>query len=396
MPDVVIVGGGIIGVASAYELARRGHSVTLIERGELAAGASGRNQGWFVLSADPPCAPMSRVSLETYLDVADASPVPVRFDRDPVGHIMVARDEAGARIVRERAAAYAATGVEVEALQPEVLRREEPALTDGLIGAHLLRHGRRIDPGALTVALAHRATELGADIRRHDTVRAPTTSGDRVTGVVADAGLVFADTVVVAAGPWTAPMLQPLRIDLPITGERGWIVELLAVPSLLHHLVEDEDADIGGVDPLTAADLMEGTTPRPEVGTIVHSADDGTVVCGASHQLAVRAAEPEETDAPARVTAGAIRLVPSLSGVPVRSIRWGIRPMSPDGRPLVGWVQEGLLVAGGHGPEGVLLGGGTGSLVASLIAGDEPPFDPQPFDPLRFGRAARRAPAGDG
>ena len=58
MPDVVIVGGGIIGAASAYELARRGAGVTLIERDELAAGASGRNQGWFVLSSDPALGPM--------------------------------------------------------------------------------------------------------------------------------------------------------------------------------------------------------------------------------------------------------------------------------------------------------------------------------------------------
>ena len=61
MPDVAIVGGGIIGAACAHELSLRGLSVSLIERDELAAGASGRNQGWFVLSADPPCAPMSQI-----------------------------------------------------------------------------------------------------------------------------------------------------------------------------------------------------------------------------------------------------------------------------------------------------------------------------------------------
>jgi glycine/D-amino acid oxidase-like deaminating enzyme len=66
MPDVTIVGGGIIGAACALELAGRGASVTLVERDELAAGASGRNQGWFVLSSDPACAPMSRVSLDRY------------------------------------------------------------------------------------------------------------------------------------------------------------------------------------------------------------------------------------------------------------------------------------------------------------------------------------------
>jgi glycine oxidase len=58
--------------------------------------------------------------------------------------------------------------------------------------------------------------------------------------------------------------------------------------------------------------------------------------------------------------------------------------MSPDGRPLVGWLREGLLAATGHGPEGILLGGGTGVLAAALVTGGDPPFDAAPFDPLRF------------
>jgi len=128
MPDVVIVGGGIAGVACAVELAGGGASVTLLERDEIAAGASGRNQGWFVLSADPPCAPMSALSLERYLELIDGSAVPVRFDREPVGHLLVTRDEDAAPLVEERARAWAATGVRAEALDAAGLRAEEPAL----------------------------------------------------------------------------------------------------------------------------------------------------------------------------------------------------------------------------------------------------------------------------
>ncbi|MGZ6546096.1 MAG: FAD-dependent oxidoreductase, partial [Actinomycetota bacterium] len=76
MPDVVIVGGGIIGAACAHELTRSGASVTLIERDELAAGASGRNQGWFVLPSDPALVPMAKASLPDYLALVDAAPLP--------------------------------------------------------------------------------------------------------------------------------------------------------------------------------------------------------------------------------------------------------------------------------------------------------------------------------
>jgi glycine/D-amino acid oxidase-like deaminating enzyme len=85
---------------------------------------------------------------------------------------------------------------------------------------------------------------------------------------------------------------------------------------------------------------------------------------------------------------GAIRLVPSLADARVRSAWWGVRPMTPDERPVVGRLADGLSVATGHGSEGVILGAGTGRLIASQVLGQDPPFDPAPFDPRRFATAA--------
>ena len=392
MPDVVVVGGGIVGAACAVELAGRGASVTLLERDEIAAGASGRNQGWFVLSSDPPCAPMSAVSLERYLELIDGSPVPVHLDRDPVGHILFTRDEAATPSIEERARAWAATGVRAEALDARGIRQAEPALAEDVAAAWLIEQGRRIEPAALTVAHALRARELGAEVRRHTGVRGLTAAGDRVTGVVTDEGVLAAGTVVLAAGPWSAPLVRPLGVDLPVTGSRGWIVELAGPPGLLHHLLEEEEegAPLGPLNQggageafPTAGELLAGGHPRPAVAALLHSAPDGTVVCGASHHPALRA-EPDDVDAPRRILERVIAVVPSLADGAIRGIRWGIRPMSPDGRPLVGWLREGLFAATGHGAEGILLGGGTGVLVAAMVTGEVPRLDPAPFDPLRF------------
>src|SRR3954454_12550564 len=103
MPDVVVIGGGVGGAACAYELARRGSTVVLVERDELAAGASGRNQGWFVLSDDPPVRPMSAGSLAMYRELIEGTEVSVRFDPDAVGHLMVATTPAGGAVARPRA-----------------------------------------------------------------------------------------------------------------------------------------------------------------------------------------------------------------------------------------------------------------------------------------------------
>jgi glycine/D-amino acid oxidase-like deaminating enzyme len=384
MPDIAIVGGGIIGAACAQEMARRGASVVLIERDELAAGASGRNQGWLVLSADPPCTPMSRASLSLYADIIESSAVPVRFDRDPIGLLLTVSVERAAATAQAMADAWAATGVKAQLLEGPALRDAEPALSGEVVAGWLLDQGRRVDPGTLTVAMATAARHLGADIRHHVNVRSLTHVRGRVTGVATDDGIIAADTVILAAGPWSATLVRPMGIELPVTGARGWIVELASPPGLLHHLIEEVDGVPGEAERFpTASELAGGASPEPAVASIMHAAPDGTVVLGASHHPVVRP-EAEDPDAPSRIAARAIRLAPALAALTIRSTRWGIRPMSPDGRPLVGRLADGLFAATGHGPEGVLLGGGTAVLAGALIAGETPPFDPTPFDPLRF------------
>ncbi len=380
-----MIGGGIVGASCAYALSRRGARVTLIERSELAAGASGRNQGWFVVSDDPPLTPMSLASLAAYREVIDGSPVPVRFDAEPVGHLMLGRSPDAADALRSRVREREAAGTRAERLDAAAVRDAEPALAGDLAEVWLLDQGRRIEPGALTVALALAARDLGADVRRHTTVRALAVNRSRVTGVVTDDGLVSADVVVLAAGPWSPPFVRRLGVVLPVTGARGWIVELSAPPGVLRHLIEEEEA--GPWDepelPPTAAELARASAREPGVSALLHQSHDDAIVCGASHHPALRG-EPEDTDAPARIVRRAVSVVPALADLPIREIRWGIRPMSPDGRPIVGWLADGLLAATGHGPEGVLLGGGTGELVAALALAADPPFDPEAFDPSRF------------
>src|SRR5919204_2095799 len=110
MPDVVVVGGGIIGTSCAYVLARRGASVTLFEKDEIAAGASGRNLGYLDTSKDPVLAPLARRTLDRYLDIASESPVPFFMDRQAIGTLAVTLDEDEVDDLRGWAEAAAAGG----------------------------------------------------------------------------------------------------------------------------------------------------------------------------------------------------------------------------------------------------------------------------------------------
>jgi sarcosine oxidase subunit beta len=383
--DVVIVGGGIIGAACAYELSRSGATVTLLERDELAAGASGRNIGFFGPPWDPALDSMARSSLELYLEVTADPPVPVHFDREPIGTLAVAIDEDDAAMVRAEAATAGRAGLRAERLDAAGLKELEPEVTTDVSEAWLFHEGRRVDPGALTFALAELTRRAGASIRHHLPGRRLISRGESVTGVATDEGIVGCDTVVLAAGPWSTGLLRPLGIHIPVTGARGWLIQLAPPRPLLSHWLEGSARTLWRrqVEPVTARDFSDGVA-RDDIGAVVQPSPDGTIVAGTSREPAL-AWSAEDLHVPRAVAGCVIRLLPALAEAPVLGTWSGIRPMSPDERPFVGWLRPGLFAATGHGSEGVILGGGTANLVAAMVEEREPPLDPTPFDPLRFG-----------
>lgn len=385
--DVVVVGGGVVGCACARELARRGVEVVLVERAELAAGASGRNHGLILAPSEPALGDMAGATLAVYEELAQDAAVPFRLDPEPIGYLVVAGQSDEERR-RGRAEAEVATeaGVAVERLDAQALRELEPGLAPDLTEGWLLHDGRRVDPGALTVALAHAARVDGSDIRHHLAARVLTMTGDRVTGVVTDDGPIAAGAVVVAAGPWSNRLLESGGMGIPITAARGWLVHLRPHAPILRRIVERAGwhllPDDEGLLPLRGADVAAGPAD-PVMGTLLHPGADGTVTAGASRHVPV-VEEPEDHDVPRRIVRRAATVLPGLAEAAVLQAWWGMRPMTPDGRPVVGPVADGLIVATGHGSQGVILAGGTGALVAATIADGDAPFDPAPFSPARF------------
>ncbi|HEY3265143.1 MAG TPA: FAD-dependent oxidoreductase, partial [Actinomycetota bacterium] len=286
-----------------------------------------------------------------------------------------------------------AVGVRVERLDERV-GELEPELSTEVREAYLLHEGHRVDPLALTVCLGAVARTAGATIRHHAPARRLVAEGDRVAGVVTDDGVLAADAVFLAAGPWSPALARPLGVSLPIASARGWLVHAAPERPLFHHWIQS-----GARRLLAGRDLVPASEPHSvglsmrefgeaaearDVSPMIQPAPDGSVLAGTSREPSF-AADPFDLDVPRIVAAQASRLVPALAEAPVLSTWSGVRPVSPDERPLLGWVREGLFVATGHGSEGVILAAGSAELAAALILGTEPPFDPAPFDPGRFG-----------
>ena len=391
MPDIVVVGGGIIGTACAFDLARAGATVTLLERDELAAGASGRNLGYLDTSKDPVLAPLARRSLERYAEIGSDPPTPFFLDPGPLGTLAVTIDEDEIGDLRDWVSAARAVGVDVERVDDRV-RELEPELSHDLLAAFLLHEGHRVDPLALTVCLGALARGAGASILHHTPARRLLERGERIAGVVTDDAVLEADVVVLAAGPWSPAIARPAGVSLPIASARGWLVHAMPQrPPLRHwiqsgarrlHAGELRYADAPGPLSLTLREFGERAETR-EVSPMIQPAPDGSVLTGTSREPSF-AADAFDLDVPRIVATRAARLVPALAEAPVLATWSGVRPVSPDERPMLGEVRDGLFVATGHGSEGVILGGASAEQLAALVLGSDPPFDNAPFAPGRF------------
>jgi sarcosine oxidase subunit beta len=350
--------------------------VTLLERGALASGATGRSQGLVLPPDHGEMIPLWRESVELYGLLADRREF--GFDREPVGMLLLATCE-------EQLAALDAVPHAGERLDAAGVAEAEPALAAGMAGGLLIAEGRRSDPGALAASAAAEAREAGADIRDHVEVKRLVRGG-----VVTDAGRIDAPAILLAAGAWSRPLARMAGHELPVRPVRGWIALLAPGPPLLRHVVyeaeytEPEPPVPGG--PVTLADLAAGAVAEqgpPAVHALgIHQNADGTVVVGASRSAALH--EGAESLAGLRENARrACEMVPAAAGREVAATWTGLRPFSHDGLPYIGRLDDGLVVCAGHGSEGILTGAGSARLAAELVLGRKPYTDPAPFRPDR-------------
>jgi len=372
-PDVLVVGGGVIGLSSAWRLAQRGASVTVVDAG-MAGAASGVAAGMLapVTEArlgEEPLLALNRASWARWpafaAEVADVAGRPVGYRAD--GTLVVALDADDRAALDELAARHRLMGLEVSPLRSREARAVEPGLSPAIRGGLLAASERSVDPEALVPALRDAATAAGVTLLAAEVERITTAPDGRVTGVALASGeALAAGTTLLAAGcrsasiPGLADEARP-----PVRPVKGQILTLRQPPG----------------DPLvgrTLRGLVRGSSiylvPR----------DDGRVAVGAT---------VEERGWDGRPTAGgayellrdALALVPGLDDAELVAVRTGLRPGSPDDLPMVGpGGAAGLVVATGHHRNGILLTPVTAEAVAAAVLGEPLPAEVAPCDPRRF------------
>jgi glycine/D-amino acid oxidase-like deaminating enzyme len=375
--DVAVIGGGIVGTATATFLAEAGASVVLYEREALAAGASGRNSGVIQHPFDPALVPLYEETLDIYRRLGEAVGRPIAaLDAPPSGLLLVSHDRAGVKaLTDELASAFPALRPDfVEGL---VLERLEPALASDVVACRL-DMGYPIIPSAPTYAFATLAERAGVTIRLGREAR-PVVEAGRCVGVEIAGRVEPAGAVVVAAGPWTGNLVDPTGAWTPIRSVWGVVVEILLANPPRHVMEEAEmDEALGTGDPSKARASAAAEGERPEFSLVTAA---GASAVGSTFLET----EPDPPSWTERLLAHATTFVPGIMDAPIREVRACARPMSRDGRPIVGaipWI-EGLFVASGNGPWGISTGPASARQIAELVLGREAGIDAA-FAPTRF------------
>lgn len=361
LTDCLIIGGGAVGLSLAYELARGGRTVSLIDRGLPAREAS-----WAGAGILPPAnASTARtaydrlLALSNELHVRWASELRERTGIDTgfrrCGGLYIARSEAEADALARQAVEWGERRIDCQRLDAAALAEHEPALRGStdmpILAAYRLKDEAQLRNPRHLAALAAACHRLGVEIRAGVECTSLEVRGDRVTGAVTNVGKLAAESYCVASGAWTSGLLAPFGVRVAVKPIRGQIVLFRAAEPLLAHVVNE------GLCYLV---------PR----------DDGRLLVGSTE---------EDVGFDHRNTTAGVQglidfarsLVPDLAEARVERTWAGLRPATADGLPLVGPIPgvTNAFCAAGHFRSGLQLSTGTAAVVARLIRGEVPPID---------------------
>ena len=373
-PDVAIVGGGIIGCSIAYFLSLAGIRVAVLERDQLAAGASGVAAGMLAPQVEAPIDdPFFDLTLRGRAEHAPLAATlfeDVGFDVEcrQTGIVRVARDEAERVELQRRQRWQVARGLRADWLEPGELGSLDPLL-GGVVGRVLAGGLWLADEGQvrgprLVQALAAAAVKRGARFVEGAWVGEFVRSGERVVGVRTPAGAIEAGTIVLAAGVASGDLARGVGLDLPIGPVKGQIITLRALQRMPRQVIWAGDCYL---------------VPRV----------DGQVILGATVEDGNYDRRPTLAGVGA-LTEAALEFLPWAGQLVFESVWAGLRPATPDRFPIIGRAREvaGLIIATAHFRNGILLGPLTGRWITQLIHDGALAPELAAFGPDRFGDAA--------
>ncbi len=383
--DVIVIGAGAVGSASAYFLARAGKKVTVLEKKDSCMGTGGATGGllsWFTKKPGYHLELFLR-SKVLFPQLAEELEGDIGLQYD-VGTLQIIENELEYDLVKQSMLREdIPQGFHLEMLDHKQLHEYEPYMADDLTNALLIPESGYIDVFKYIYALVANAKRLGAEFHNETEVTGFLREGDRVIGVHTNKGDFYADTVVNCCGTWGGKIAAMLGYEtLPIKPRRGQIVAMEPCGPRVMHMITSSSYQTVKFHPEL---ITDETIKRTGYTFALEQSEAGTILINGTREFA-DFDKGITFDGIRLMIQGAAKVYPCLKDMKIMRMFSGLRPYTPDGLPIVGKLGdlEGFIMACGHEGDGIALSPITGSIVADLVCHGQAPFDISPLSSRRF------------
>ncbi|NHN32680.1 NAD(P)/FAD-dependent oxidoreductase [Paenibacillus agricola] len=387
--DVVIIGGGIIGMAIAYYTASQGMDVTVVEQGEIAGGTSSRCDG-NILAIDKDPGFDSQMSLKSQELIAElVYKLDDEFEYRAPGSILVCENDQEMEAAQSWVTRQQEAGLPFRMLDRQDLRSEWPYMADDLLGGLECATDSTVNPVLLTYALASKAKKLRATIFTHTAVTGiELTVNKSVQGVHTSQGFLKTKLVINAAGVGSKHIGQMVGIDIPVEPRKGHILVSARTPNIGKRKVMEFGyliSKFGGKR------QIDESMEKYGVAFVFEPTASQNFLIGSSRQF-VGFDSKVDLKVIRAVAQRAIRFFPAIRDIPMLRSYAGLRPWTPDHLPIVSPIAEvpGMYIASGHEGDGISLAAVTGKLISEMLLGLPLCIDAQPLRYERFQQQSLR------
>lgn len=382
--DAVIIGAGVIGASIAYQLAKRGVEVILLDKNEPASGTSGACDGLVFCQSKKPGIHLTMALESKNILESLKGQLPCDMEYVADGGLVTIESEAEYEAMAQYVKNQQTGGLDVSLIDGKEARELEPALSERILGAAYSPVDGQVNPLTLNLGLALGARNLGAQLCMHEEAVSIEVAGNRVVGVTTTRGRIATGTVINAAGIYAPAIAEMIGLELPIKPRRGQLLVTEALPKMLKTCMISASYIASKYDPSLAAEGARAVS--------IEQTEAGTLLLGSTREF-VGFDRSTTPDGIARISANATRVLPGLEKVQIIRTIAGLRPYTPDGLPILGRVDslEGFIMAAGHEGDGIALAAITGHLIAQLVTSDQTDIPLDQFSASRFNEKGQGA-----
>jgi sarcosine oxidase subunit beta len=389
--DILIIGGGMAGSATAFHLARHGRDVTLLERGEIASEASGQNMGGLGGAGWGNMPNLLSYLTMGSLDIFKELQIDLGYDMEfrQTGSLTGIHNEDQYNFFEDRVLWQRSNGYDGELLTPREARAIEPELSTDLLGCMYLPGRGQADPVKSTRAFAQAAERAGASIDTGRNVTAIRVLGNGEYSIQTDGAEYRCQTLVLAAGSWCGPVGRMLGLEIPIKPIRGQMWSTESLPPRVFQTMGSAESSYAwsqdnGADDSTPPNLTHKKGRRMTRHLYGRQRKNGEIIFGGDREDVGYNTNPDP--AGIEVNRGhAADVVPLVARLPIARTWAGLMPFSLDGSPIIGKIplRDNLYIVSGLASSGFGRGPMAGRLAAEYIHTGHMPHVLAESDPAR-------------